>query len=72
MEPNQEKPKTTTPFIPNFADDPDSISIPEDFFYQEDSGRYYDCPHCQGSGYLYGSVGWECPECSGTGVGGTY
>jgi hypothetical protein len=54
--------------IPDFADDPDSISMPELFF--EDSGIYVDCCHCAGSGYLYGNIGQICPECDGTGIGG--
>ncbi|MCF4967173.1 hypothetical protein [Nostoc sp. CMAA1605] len=54
--------------IPDFADDPDSISTPELFF--EDDGIYVNCCHCGGSGYLYGNSGWICPECDGSGIGG--
>lgn len=53
--------------IPDFADDPDSISMPELFF--EDDGIYVKCCHCRGLGYLYSDTGWICPECDGTGIG---
>lgn len=57
--------------IPDFADDPDSVSIPEDWHYQgEDDGIYVNCCHCAGLGYLYGDSGWICPECDGSGIGG--
>jgi hypothetical protein len=54
--------------IPDFADDPDSISMPKLFF--EDDGIYVNCCHCRGLGYLYSDTGWICPECDGTGIGG--
>lgn len=53
--------------IPDFADDPNSISMAELFF--EDDGIYVNCCHCRGLGYLYSDTGWICPECDGTGIG---
>ncbi|MFN6526934.1 hypothetical protein [Nostoc sp. ChiSLP03a] len=63
---------TPSDFIPDFADDADSICVPEDWLFPEDEGKYSNCCHCQGRGFLYGDLGWICPECDGTGIGGVY